>query len=34
MLEEVDAGVEWRPAGPVALGGEATAYAIQGVFVP
>jgi hypothetical protein len=26
MLEEVDAGVEWRPAAPVALGGEATVY--------
>jgi ketosteroid isomerase-like protein len=26
MIEEVDAGVEWRPAAPVALGGEATVY--------
>jgi ketosteroid isomerase-like protein len=26
MLEEVDAGVEWRPAAPVALGGEAMVY--------
>jgi ketosteroid isomerase-like protein len=26
MLEDVDAGVEWRPAAPVALGGEATVY--------
>jgi len=26
MLEKVDAGVEWRPAAPVALGGEATVY--------
>ena len=26
MLEEVDAGVEWRPAAPVALGGGATVY--------
>jgi ketosteroid isomerase-like protein len=26
MLEAVDAGVDWRPAAPVALGGEATVY--------
>jgi ketosteroid isomerase-like protein len=26
ILEEVDAGVQWRPAAPVALGGEATVY--------
>ena len=26
MRAEVDAGVEWRPAAPVALGGEATVY--------
>jgi ketosteroid isomerase-like protein len=26
MLEGVDAEVEWRPAAPVALGGEATVY--------
>jgi ketosteroid isomerase-like protein len=26
MLEQVDAGVEWRPAAPAALGGEATVY--------
>ena len=26
MLEELDDGVEWRPAAPVALGGEATVY--------
>jgi ketosteroid isomerase-like protein len=26
LLEEVDAGVQWRPAAPVALGGEATVY--------
>ena len=26
ILEEVDTGVEWRPAAPVALGGEATVY--------
>ncbi len=26
MVEVVDAGVEWRPAAPVALGGEATVY--------
>jgi len=26
MLAEVDAEVEWRPAMPVALGGQATVY--------
>jgi ketosteroid isomerase-like protein len=26
IVEVVDAGVEWRPAAPVALGGEATVY--------
>jgi SnoaL-like protein len=26
VVEVVDAGVEWRPAAPVALGGEATVY--------
>jgi ketosteroid isomerase-like protein len=26
MVEVVDAGVEWRPAAPVALGGEAVVY--------
>jgi ketosteroid isomerase-like protein len=26
MLEQVDARVEWRPAAPVALGGEAAVY--------